>query len=382
MSFFQVYPVRLVGYSVLALLLGYALKGDELRSFFINSHQPLELNTPSSADVLIIGGSHAGLSAALTLTRHQIDVLILDSNAPRNKWKTPTHALPTWENRNPDDLRRASWKELQKTGFASFANTHITTITKTGANESMFIARDSLGREWSGRKLLIAAGVEFVFPLIKGYEENFPDRILHCLFTRGLEYKGSRSAGLLAMGLAGSPHHSAMLVEDAQKFASTVTVYTNGNLQLGVEITAALLARGEENTAVDNRKIIQLLREPAGDSITIVFDDGGTATESFLVHQPDTRVNLEIVSQLGLETNERNDIVTRMPFYQTNVAGVFAAGDCASPFKMIPNAIFQGSNAGAGIARELPRTITHNHIDRLADKGTTWYSQLQRQFTL
>lgn len=34
-----------------------------------------------------------------------------------------------------------------------------------------------------------------------------------------------------------------------------------------------------------------------------------------------------------------------MQFYQTNVLGVFAAGDCASAFKIIANDIFQGSKA-------------------------------------
>ncbi|KAI0542848.1 hypothetical protein GGR58DRAFT_83 [Xylaria digitata] len=369
MSSIFTYSARIAGLSIFAALLAYSLRDAVLRLVSFDSH--VALNTVSTAEVLIVGNSHAGLSAALTLARHQIDVLILDSNAPRNKWKTPTHVVPTWENRNPDDLRRASREELRKTGFVSFADAHVTTIKKPETNESLFVASDSYGGMWSGRKLLIATGVEFVFPSIEGYEENFPDRILHCLFTRGLEFKGSHSAGLLAMGLAGTPHHAAMLVEDAQKFANIVTVYTNGDAQLGVGIRKALCERGEENPRIDDRKIVQLLRDPTGVSITIVFEDGEMATEGFLVHQPDTRANLEIVSQLGLETNERNDIVTRMPFYQTNVAGIFAAGDCASPFKMIPNAIFQGSNAGAGIARELPRRVTNNQADRLGGRGLT-----------
>ncbi|KAF1950199.1 hypothetical protein CC80DRAFT_427527, partial [Byssothecium circinans] len=89
---------------------------------------------------------------------------------------------------------------------------------------------------------------------------------------------------------------------------------------------------------------------------------GSDRIETFFVHQPATKVNKGLVGQLGLETNVRGDIVTRMPFYQTNVSGVFAAGDSASPFKMIPNAIFQGSNAGAGIARELPRRVTGHMV--------------------
>ncbi|RWA08684.1 hypothetical protein EKO27_g6428 [Xylaria grammica] len=353
MSSLIAHSIRVVGLSVVTVLLAYILRDEIYQRITFDSY--VESNIDSTAEVLIIGGSHAGLSAALTLARHQIDVLILDSNAPRNKWKTPTHVVPTWENRDPDDLRRASREELRKTGFARFADTHVSTIKKPEANER----------------------VEFVFPFIEGYEENFPDHILHCLFTRGLEFKGSPSAGLLAMGLAGAPHHAAMLVEDAQKFAGTVTIYTNGDAQLGGGIRKALLERGEENPIIDNRKIIRLLRDPAGVSITIVLEDGEMTTESFLVHQPDTRANSEIVKQLGLKTNERNDIVTKMPFYQTSVAGIFAAGDCASPFKMIPNAIFQGSNAGAGIARELPRRVTNNEVNRLGEQKLTWYGKFR-----
>lgn len=198
---------------------------------------------------------------------------------------------------------------------------------------------------------------------------------LHCLFTRGLEFKGSRSAGLLAMGFAETPYHAAMLVEDAQKFAKTVTVYTNGNTELKENLQKLLTERETGNVTIENRKVVQLIREPETSGIMIVLEDKTIETQSFLVHQPDTQPNPELVSQLELETNDRRDIVTKMPFYQTNASGVFAAGDCASPFKIIANGIFQGSNAGAGIARELPRRITGHEVDRL--KEQTWGAKLK-----
>jgi thioredoxin reductase len=92
-------------------------------------------------------------------------------------------------------------------------------------------------------------------------------------------------------------------------------------------------------------------------SLNIEFEDGHIKEEDFLVHQPGTKVNPSFVDQLGLELNERGDVVTKMPFYHTNVDGVFAAGDCASPFKIISNAVLMGANAGAGIARQLPTRV-------------------------
>ncbi|KAH8890009.1 FAD/NAD(P)-binding domain-containing protein [Thozetella sp. PMI_491] len=305
---------------------------------------PPVLDTQASglADVLILGGSHAGLSAALTLARQQIDSIVFDSNEPRNKWRTPIHIVSTWDGRSPDGVRKASRRELKRTGLARFVQTRIETIKTLEGNQTLFEVGDAQGRTWRGRKLLVATGVEFTYPPIKLVGRH-PS--LHCLFTRGLEFKGSRSAGLLAEGLTGSPFHAAMLVEDAQKFVHTVTT-----------------------VHVDDREITQLSKASAGSGIKIHLDNDEVKAESCLVRQPATQASPEIVRQLGLECNERGDIIGKMPFQHTNVPGVFAAGDSASPFKVVPNALFQGSNPGAGIARELPRRVTGHEADRIKEQ--------------
>lgn len=65
-------------------------------------------------DVLIVGGSHAGLSAALTLYRALHTALIFDSRTPRNWYPSPTHLMSTWENRSLEECREASKAGLQK----------------------------------------------------------------------------------------------------------------------------------------------------------------------------------------------------------------------------------------------------------------------------
>lgn len=127
------------------------------------------------ADVLIIGGSHAGLSGALTLVRHQHDIIIFDDGTPRNRWDTPIHALPSWEHRNPTELLKYSRQELRKFGLVSFIEERIIRVQKE--NDSLFHVTSSTGKQWFGRKLMIAAGVEFVYPDIPGYADNFPDRM-------------------------------------------------------------------------------------------------------------------------------------------------------------------------------------------------------------
>jgi len=156
-----------------------------------------------------------------------------------------------------------------------------------------------------------------------------------------------------------------MLADDGNKFASIVTIYFScGNPDLASDLNAAIQT---PDIVVDDRKIVSL--SPGTDSpthVVLTFDDGTTCTEGFIIHRPETKLDLKFVKQLGIEVSERGDIVTSPPFCQTTVPGIYAAGDCASPAKVIPNAISMGAYARCGLARELPRRITGNSINGIA----------------
>ncbi|KAL9121386.1 MAG: hypothetical protein Q9187_002060 [Circinaria calcarea] len=169
----------------------------------------------------------------------------------------------------------------------------------------------------------------------------------HCMFTFGYEHRGAANAGLLDREALASPLHTALVVDDTLKFAKQVTVYTDGNASLAKEMEVAIKETGAR---IENRKISGL----KGNGSTIIVElNGGNRVECFLVHQPVAKINLSLVDQLDLELDARRDIVNKPPFFHTNTPGVFAAGDCASAFKIIPMALLMGANAGAGIAREL-----------------------------
>ena len=125
-------------------------------------------------DVLIVGGGHAGLSAALTLYRQMHTSLIFDSQTPRNSWTTPTHILTGWEGRQAEDLRAATREELLGTGLVTFRDSEAQEVKRV---EIGFEIVDSEGKSWTGKKLLIASGKQNVFPDIPGYAENYPKRV-------------------------------------------------------------------------------------------------------------------------------------------------------------------------------------------------------------
>ncbi|TVY22565.1 Thioredoxin reductase [Lachnellula hyalina] len=314
----------------------------------------------SPVDVIILGGSHAGLSAAATLYRHQLSTLIFDHQKPRNSWLTPMRVLSGWEGKNPDALREKSRKEIAATGFAKTLDKTIISVEKT--NNTLFLVTDSEGGMWYGRKLLLAMGAEFVFPEIPGYAENFPKKIFHCMFTFGFEKRGSEHAGLLAKGSLSTVKHALMVAQDTLKFAKNLSIYTDSNPTLAADLLSALASNSLSDSVDINDHSIKRLSSGGASTISLSLGDETTHTRDFLVHQPLARPPPWIVQQLGLELDVMGNIKTNGFFYQTNVEGVFAAGDCASPFKIIPNALLMGANAAAGVARELPRSVTGNGL--------------------
>ncbi|RYP13120.1 hypothetical protein DL767_010879 [Monosporascus sp. MG133] len=306
-------------------------------------------------DVLIIGGGHAGMSAALTTYRALLKTIVFDTQQPRNRWNTQVRLTSTWDAKPLSENRTASRDELVKTGFVEFVDTAIGFISKT--HDGLFRASDAAGRSWLGRKVLLAMGCSTSFPQIPGYESHFAKKIYPCMFQFGFEDRGAQSAGLLAVDGLASASMAAALADDGHRFSHDFTIYTNGDSTLASELGKTVTAYGIK---VDDRKIRELHADEGRKGIAVDFGDGSSKTEAFLVHRPTTVNDSPLIRQLGLDMTPTGDIATSMPFCQTSVPGVFAAGDCASVAKIIPQAMVMGAYAGCGIARELPRRVTGN----------------------
>lgn len=136
-------------------------------------------------DVLIIGGSHAGLSAALTLYRALHTAVVFDCNKPRNDYSTPVRLTPTWENQSTDKLRDTARQELLSAGLTTFVDAAVQTVEQRP--DGLFKLVDERDHTWVGRKVLLAIGARDVFPDLPGYPE---------LFTQGMYVnKPSQSPG-------------------------------------------------------------------------------------------------------------------------------------------------------------------------------------------
>lgn len=68
---------------------------------------------------------------------------------------------------------------------------------------------------------------------------------------------------------------------------------------------------------------------------------------------PNCKLNGSFHEQLGLQVDPMVFIKSNPPFNETDVAGVFVAGDCATMLKAAPQAIAMGTFASGGLVAQL-----------------------------
>src|SRR5215472_6230525 len=84
-----------------------------------------------SYDVIVIGGSFAGLSAALQLARARRRILVLDSGAPRNRFARFSHGFFGHDGQALSEMLANARSQLLSYPTASFAQGLATHAART-----------------------------------------------------------------------------------------------------------------------------------------------------------------------------------------------------------------------------------------------------------
>jgi thioredoxin reductase len=104
-------------------------------------------------DVAIIGGSFAGLSAALQIARGKRKVIVVDAGLPRNRFATHSHGFLTRDGAAPHDMLNEARRQLLAYPTARFLNGFIESVDG-GADD--FSLRLRNGDTLSARRLVLA----------------------------------------------------------------------------------------------------------------------------------------------------------------------------------------------------------------------------------
>lgn len=290
-------------------------------------------------DVIIIGGSYAGLSAALSLGRALRKVLVLDNGNPCNKQTPHSHNFLTRDGETPAQIADKGRKEVLKYPSVTFENGRVVAVSKINDHFKVQTEEKAL---FSAKKIIFATGLIDIIPEIAGFAECWGISILHCPYCHGFENK-NLPTGVFANGQAGY---------DQAKFLSNWTkelvLYTDGRSTLTEEQAANLDRR---NIPIVEKEI-EGFEHSSGKISNIVFKDGSKQTLKVLYATPEVKQQSELPCELGCEFTEHGRIEVDI-FQKTTVEGIYAAGDNSSMGRAVPVAVAAGSVAGVMLNKEL-----------------------------
>jgi len=289
--------------------------------------------TNSNFDTIIIGGSYAGLSAAMALGRALRNVLIIDSGLPCNRQTPHSHNFITQDGEKPNVIAEKAKAQVLKYNTVKFHNGLAVSGEKT---ESGFTIATQAGEEFSTKKLIFAAGIKDIMPEIEGFSACWGISVIHCPYCHGYEVKNERT-GILANG--DFAFHYAQLIHNWTK---DLTIFTNGKSTLTQEQRDKI---AKHKIPIIEKEIASLTHEN-GHVQQIVFKDQSTVDLKAIYSRPDFEQHCKIPETLGCELTEQGFLRVDM-FQKTTVENVFACGDSTSPMRSVANAVGTGNLVGA-----------------------------------
>ena len=290
-------------------------------------------------DVIIIGGSYAGLSAAMALGRALRNVLIIDSGKPCNRQTPHAHNLITHDGNKPARIAKQALEQVLNYPTISLKKGIAMHAFKL---DSSFSIETDQGDTFTGRKLLFATGIVDVMPKIPGFDECWGTSVLHCPYCHGYEIRELPTA-IFANGEIA--YEFAKIISNWTK---ELTVLTNGQSQLTPQQIADM---NRNNIKIKETPLKEVVHE-GGYLSKVVFDDGTGLAINAMYAKLAFEQHSNLPQTLGCELTEAGFIkVDEMQ--ATSVNGIFAAGDNTTMFRSLSIAITAGNKAGAMINHQL-----------------------------
>lgn len=293
---------------------------------------------PKSFDVIIIGGSIAGLSAAMTLARSLRNILIIDKGTPCNMQTPHSHNFITQDGKTPSEIIEIAKMEVLKYPTVTYENGKAVNITTNDNGFTVETETDS----FDAGKVLLATGLIDKTPEIPGFSECWGISILHCPYCHGYEVREKKTA-IFANGEAA--YHLGMLINHWTK---DITAVTNGISELRNEEAEKL--KDLNISVIENE--VEAFIHTNGRLEKIQFKDGTYFPVNVMYASVPFEQQSELAEILGCKITSHGHIDIDDE-QRTSIKGIYAAGDCTAQHRAISVASASGTRAGFTINSEM-----------------------------
>jgi len=286
-------------------------------------------------DVIIIGGSYAGLAAAIQLGRARRSVLIVDAGKRRNRRAHHAHGFLGQDGVPPGVIAEKGRAEALAYPTVSYREASATAARVVPGGFSVEVEAEVL----SAKRLILATGVVDVLPEIPGLSERWGDSVFHCPYCHGYELNRGR-VGIIATIPAAA--HLPILASEWGAPGRNV-FFSNGAFEPDAEQLAELAAR---EISVEREPIVAIEGELP--EVAVRLQSGRVERFVGLFLASSTRLAQPFAEQLGceLEAGPVGSFYKTDMMKETTVRGVFACGDAGLAMGSVSFAVADGVRAG------------------------------------
>ena len=288
-------------------------------------------------DVIVVGGSYAGLSAAMQLARARRRILVIDAGQRRNRYAQHSHGFLGQDGREAAAIAADGRAQLMKYPTVRWIEGSARQAQRL---EQGFRVTLHDGAVYNAQRLVLATGVVDELPPVPGLAERWGGTVFHCPYCHGYELMEGR-IGVLATGPL-SMHHAMMLPDWGR-----VTLILNGAFEPDAEQLASLERRG---VAIERTPVKAITGHA-----TVELRDGRSLEMAGLFVVSRTHSGSPLAEQLGcgMEQGPMGTYVRTDAMKATSVAGVYVCGDAARMAGSVALAAADGALAGVAAHQSL-----------------------------
>jgi thioredoxin reductase (NADPH) len=278
-------------------------------------------------DVIIIGKGPAGISASLYTSRANLKTLVIGKNdsALRKTGKIENY-YGFSQMISGEYLLAEGEKQALRLGV-EIADDEVIAL-----NKNDFFEVTTAKGKYMCKAILLATGQNQKKINITNLTKFEGRGVSYCSTCDGFFYNN------LKVGVLGYKDYAAHEAIELEAYTKDITIFTNGK---ELELTDSF--RREADRFKLNTKLI--LRIDGSDFLQRIFFQDGTSDEIdgiFIANE--SASSADFARKLGILTDGNSILVDKD--MQTNLDGLFAAGDCTGGFKQVAIAVGQGALAG------------------------------------
>lgn len=301
-------------------------------------------------DCIIIGGGPAGLNAAVVLGRCRRKVLVFDTGHYRNRASHGMHNYLTRDGILPAEFLQISRQELHKYGV-KIINRRIINARKN--EEDIFLVCDEEGNAYHSKKLLVATGLSDQVPNIKGFKEFYGKSVFHCPYCDGWEVRDKKLA------VYARDKEGWELALTLKGWSNEVIYFTDGKGKIKPSQMEYLHA----NEVAVIKDPLSHLDGKNGQLKKVVLKNGKSITCDALFFVNGFTAQCNLAEAFGCNMTKKGVVITNLS-QQTNITGLYVAGDASKDMHFVVVAAAEGAKAGVNINKELQKEMSEKAMRR------------------